>query len=512
VTNNSDHDKGSLRYWIMNSNPGDGIDFDPILNGQTITLTTGPLVINLAGSLAIDGPGASQLTISGNSVSRVFSISGAATNVMLQGLTIADGLATQGGGIDNGSQLIVFQCVLSQNHAVGSINNAGLGGAIFNEINAGLAITDSEFDNNLAMGGLAITSGKAGIGGAIANEGSANVAAGCTFQNNEARGSAGAANGNGGDAYGGAIANVGATAFLEMGVRFGNACTLTGNRADGGAPGTGSNVVGGSAFGGGIANSAQIFTGRTGPGGATVLVDNTNLTGNRAIGGNPGSGASTGGPSRGGGIFDDVQSTIRITATTLDSNGAGTNSAAIAAGGGLCNLGTASVFDSLLQNNFAIGGDATTLPFAGSNAGDGGGGGIANTGVLSIGFSNLVGNKAIGGQGSAGAHGLGGGILNFGSTSLFFCILAGNVAQGGMGTGASGHGGDGLGGGVLNGSTGTVFGFVVFIVGNQALDGGGAASNGTGVGGGFYNLGAFISFLTFVSGNFASTSNNDLFP
>ena len=53
--------------------------------------TRGELAIT--GSLTIDGPGANRLTVSGGNASRVFSISGSSTNVAIDDLTIADGLA-----------------------------------------------------------------------------------------------------------------------------------------------------------------------------------------------------------------------------------------------------------------------------------------------------------------------------------------------------------------------------------------------------------------------------------
>ena len=63
VTNNLDSAAGSLRAEVAAANPGDTINFAPSLNGQTITLSSGELLLNK--SLTIDGPGAGQLAISG---------------------------------------------------------------------------------------------------------------------------------------------------------------------------------------------------------------------------------------------------------------------------------------------------------------------------------------------------------------------------------------------------------------------------------------------------------------
>ena len=91
VTSRADSGDGSLRALIAAAQSGDQIIFDDGLQGQTITLTSGELV--LTKSLDIEGPGAGQLAISGNHASRVFNISGAATVVTVAGLTITDGLA-----------------------------------------------------------------------------------------------------------------------------------------------------------------------------------------------------------------------------------------------------------------------------------------------------------------------------------------------------------------------------------------------------------------------------------
>src|SRR5262245_23017532 len=56
VTNNLDSGPGSLRYAIGHSRDGDAIVFDSGLNGQTIALTSGALVVK--NSVDIEGPGA----------------------------------------------------------------------------------------------------------------------------------------------------------------------------------------------------------------------------------------------------------------------------------------------------------------------------------------------------------------------------------------------------------------------------------------------------------------------
>lgn len=94
VMNLADSGAGSLRQAILDAQ-ADGspaqISFNAGMQGM-IVLTSGPL--SITGDLTISGPGADQIAISGNRASRVFSISGATTEVAMNGLTITNGLAT----------------------------------------------------------------------------------------------------------------------------------------------------------------------------------------------------------------------------------------------------------------------------------------------------------------------------------------------------------------------------------------------------------------------------------
>src|SRR5260370_32397554 len=85
VLNTHDSGAGSLRDLLAAADTGDTIRFDHHLAGQTITLTSGELVIDK--SLDIDGLGANRLTVSGNDASRVFQVSSGIT-VEIADLTI----------------------------------------------------------------------------------------------------------------------------------------------------------------------------------------------------------------------------------------------------------------------------------------------------------------------------------------------------------------------------------------------------------------------------------------
>lgn len=181
VTNPNDSGPGSLRDAISAAASGDKINFAPSLNGQTITLTSGELLINK--NLTIQGPGANQLTVSGNHASRVFHTQ---TDTTLSGLTIANGSAADfGGGIgQDAGTLTVAKCVVVGNEATGansrgggifaitsytildttvSQNSAANGGGIYLETNiAARAISRSTIDHNTASaagGGIYIKGG-----------------------------------------------------------------------------------------------------------------------------------------------------------------------------------------------------------------------------------------------------------------------------------------------------------------------------------------------------------------
>jgi hypothetical protein len=100
----ADSGPGSLRQAVSDANghPGaDVIRFAPGVHG-TIRLTTG--VLSVTDDLTINGPGANIVTVSGNNTSRVFAVAAGKT-VAISGLTVAQGNAATGGGIDNAGTL-----------------------------------------------------------------------------------------------------------------------------------------------------------------------------------------------------------------------------------------------------------------------------------------------------------------------------------------------------------------------------------------------------------------------
>ena len=218
VTNTNDSGAGSLRAAITAANGtsyGGDIDFASSVTG-TITLQSALPMINQ--SMAIMGPGASAISISGDNAYQVLNItSGAAT---IYGLTLVNGSSSgSGGAIENSSTLAVFNSSFSGNSAIdfgGAIANSGTlvvigstfsgnyassnGGAISNT--AALTVTNSTFSGN--SGGYQA----AGGAGAIFNSGTLTVTH-STFSGNS---------GN----YGGAIYNDGSLVNIDNSIIAGN--------------------------------------------------------------------------------------------------------------------------------------------------------------------------------------------------------------------------------------------------------------------------------------------------
>ncbi len=115
VATTNDSGAGSLRQAIAMAAAGDTIVFEPGVT-NTITLTSGELLINR--NLSIAGPGANVLTVSGNSTSRVFVVTGGPVNI--SGLTIANGI----GGISNNATLSVTACAISGHSGSGIFNGS----------------------------------------------------------------------------------------------------------------------------------------------------------------------------------------------------------------------------------------------------------------------------------------------------------------------------------------------------------------------------------------------------
>ena len=173
VTTVADSGAGSLRTVLGNAEPGYTITFATGLSGQTIGLSTGSILLDR--NLSIDGLSlTSGIRINGNAASRIFFVNRGVT-ATLNGLTLTNGLASQGGAIQNLGSLTLNQCTLAgnqdncgcginggavlnrgslfANNSTFSGNTAKFGGAIFNDQNGALVVNQSTFNGNIGTNG-----------------------------------------------------------------------------------------------------------------------------------------------------------------------------------------------------------------------------------------------------------------------------------------------------------------------------------------------------------------------
>ncbi len=209
VTNTADSGAGSLRDAVTAAGIGDTILFDTGLSGQTITLTSG--FILLTKNLVIDGSGvASGIRLDGNNNSRIFVQS--AGTILLNSLIITNGLGGYGGGVDQeGGTLTISNCTLTGNSAT-STSGGGFGGT---SINCTLY--------NCILSGNSAPNGAGSIGATLNN---------CVLSGNKATGT-------GGGVDGGTLNNctlTGNSANFGGGAAVAtlNNCTLSGNTATNG--------------------------------------------------------------------------------------------------------------------------------------------------------------------------------------------------------------------------------------------------------------------------------------
>jgi len=426
VTTSADTtDAGALRSAIawsdvsFNANPANianpapnTVVFNTVAGGafaspQSIVLTGGTLVLsNTKTGIAISGPGASQVTISGNNAVGVMMVT-AGTSATLSGITITAGSAANGAGVNNqGGNVTLMSAAVSLNTSSangGGIENAD--GGTLTVINSQIVSNNSaeggggisnEAGATLSLSGATITGNLAAIGGGVLNQGTISLT-GTTFSGNSAT------------AVGGGLASESPTPFTIQ-----NSIFSANSASDGGgiyAAGTltvnFSTITGNSAtgFGGGIVSTGSL------------TVASSTLSGNSATG--------VGGAIDGLGSFAVEQSTVSSnkagsgggiaiggqgTGTITDSNLAG-NSATTLGGGGVFNQGSLTVTRSTFSTN------------AGPS-----GGAFYNASLSTLGLTNstLANNTAV----TAGA-----GIYNLAGLTAVNTTIADNNVTAGIGGG-----------------------------------------------------------------------------
>lgn len=145
----------SLREAIAVAAAGDQVNFASPFFDTPRAIVLGGSELLIDKTVAIVGPGAHKLTISGNQVSRIFKVdTGAGGRVTLGGLRLTAGNGGDGGAVHLASgSLVIHLCDISG-------NRAAQGGAVFSDIPAeGIAVYDSSISGNSAInnsGGVAI--------------------------------------------------------------------------------------------------------------------------------------------------------------------------------------------------------------------------------------------------------------------------------------------------------------------------------------------------------------------
>jgi hypothetical protein len=514
VSNLNDSGAGSLRQAIAQSNATLGpneIDF-AIGSTGTITLTSGRLTI-ARNDLTIVGPGADQLSVSGDATSRVFEVDSVSASI--SGLTITGGSApgSNGGGLyNNDGTVTIADCSISG-------NSAGTGGGLYN-YNATMTIANSMLSDNSASYGaglynncyndnpmLTITSPVTITGSTISNNSAASSGGG--LENNNG----GLPTNNGGilsiadctisgnsASLGGGLHSYGGTVTVANSTISDNSVVNGGGLYCVGKVGSTVTIAGSTISD----NSAADSAGLANNGGAMTITDST-IRDNSA----------TGNGVAGGGVDNYTGSTLTILRTTISGNSVSVY------GGGIDNIegAAATIVDSTISNNRATG-DGVHAPLGG--------------GIYSYNATLLLANSSLSDNSAA----YGGGLYNnsYQHTSLATitdCTISGNTAlQDGAGfannvgaaltiTGSaiSGNSASGNGGGLHN-FAGTVTVANSTISDDSAINGGGL-SNSSGAmtitdctisgdtardsGGGIAAGGGLTTLDTIIAGNRAAS-------
>ena len=415
------------------------------------------------GNLSIGGPGG--VRAQGGGINNILGSTATVTDCTFvgnQGIAgdggSGAGLGRAGALFNDASVMTVENCIIEGNVARGGSNIsasgqlavAAGGGGIFNSDRGVLVLRGCTIRGNLAQGGSNNTG--AGVdgdigtafGGGLGNLGRVTITD-CLFQDNEARGGNGNRGSGGnfqfvGSATGGAIFTAarnlsGTAASLTL-----DNVTIRNNRALGGDDNAHGGFVG-TGIGGGLANNGS--NPFNAPGGSTIAIENSNVANNRAVGG-------IGADALGGGVANVLGGVVHVAGSTLTHNRAQGGDGGDGLGGGVYN-GPASTHPSNFGAETRLTVERSAITFNAAegvaSGGDGLGGGLWNGGTASIFDTGISHNRAIGGDGNVGGNGFGGGVYNAAAASLRLerSTVTKNHANGG-----EGGEGEGIGGGVYN--------------------------------------------------------------
>ncbi len=458
----------TLRAAIEEANFFPGADTINITVTGTIVLTN--TLPSISQDLTINGPGATNLTISGANSYLVLQVNG--VNLTLSGVTIANGNSGSGGGIFNFLGTVNISGTTFNNNRAPSFN----GGGIYS-VNGTLNITNSIFYSNTVSGS----------GGGIYSNGTIVNLTNSSIYSNTA------------SSTGGGIYQTGGALFITNSAIYSNTSPSTG-----GAIYLNSsvlNLAGGSVY----SNTASSDGGGIYLNSSALFLTSSSVYSNTAIFAN------------GGAIYNN-NGTLFVTNSAITSNVAISSTRSNGLGGGIYNYGFLSIGNSTLSNNSAgsLGGaiyvitstaTITNSTFSGNNAGAGFGGGIIlGTSAMQLDSTTLYGNSASAAgaisnfgiltitnstvYSNTGTNGAGG-IMNVGILTMTNSTITGNRAV------------SGPGGGIANGFF-PCFDCVITVT-NSTI-----ASNSANTGGGIANdIGVTMTLTnTIVANNSAGTGAN----
>ena len=256
VTSTGDAGPGTLRNVLAGAGPNDIVVFAVSLPAQ-ITLSSGEILVP---SVTIAGPGAGNLTISGNNANRVFQIVSSST-AMISGVTITQGLASGGGVganiLNDNASLTLNACTISHGRVTGG--STGHGGGIYSSQGT-LTLTNCLLDRNQATGN----------GGGVYSTQTATTISHCTIDGNSAT-------------NGGGVHNNAGAAMIRHCTVVGNAATNGAALANVGGPASlavsnsticSNSVAGAGSRGSAIYNFRASFTATTSISSCTIINNN----------------------------------------------------------------------------------------------------------------------------------------------------------------------------------------------------------------------------------------------
>jgi hypothetical protein len=434
TTSLDDGSLGSLRGQIDAATAGASISF---MSSVTTVNLNDEIVIDK--DITINGLAVVNTTIDANQNSRIFNVQ--AGTVILNNLNLTNGLAGDGGGILNNSNVTMNDCFVGACVANGV---SGSGGGVFNSTGAVFAANDTEFNGNVAnrAGGAIEDNSGAGTGIILSN---------VTMTENNAGASpaATAAPGNGGAFH---ITGPGDATVSNCIVRFNISA------AEGGGLWNGSGTM--TVTGSTISDNTNIGDGANQGGAGLFNAGGTLLVSGCTINNNETTGPST----SGGGILNDL-GVLTVSNTTISGN------TSVRAGGGIEDNSAAGNTLSLTE---------VTLSNNSTQASPGNGGGLHITGPGDSDITDCIANENF-------ASAEGGGLWNgTGQMNVLRCTIDGNTV---LGNGAD-QGGAGIfnAGGTVNVTGGS-------ITNNETT---GTSTSGGGI---LNDLGILTVMGTEISGN-----------